>query len=125
MIRWTSLTAFVAAGALAACDRPSGPVGPADALDDRSTFAVVDAAAPVADALSRVVPALGESAVSTLGPALGALETAVEHADLPAVQRASIAAEMAIAKYDAATSGQNAADVEAIRLAVAAVRTTN
>lgn len=117
MKRWTSLTALAAAGALAACDPSTGPAGPATANGHADTLAVRDVTAPVADALGRVVPTLGDDAAS-LGTALRALVFALERADVPAVQRAGAAATLAINEYDATTDGRDAAEVEVIRLAV-------
>src|SRR5262245_9438657 len=98
MTRWTSWTALVAAGALAACDRPNGPAGPAEIAGRRDSNAVATAAAPLTDAIVRVLPALGADATSSLGPALGMLVDAVERADVPAVQRATVTAITVLAK---------------------------
>ena len=125
MFRWTSLTALVAAGALAACDRPGGPAGPSETLDRRDSFAASTATAPLNDAIARVLPTLGTTATSSLGPVLRTLITAVERADVSAVQRASAAAAAALAKYDSETQRRHAAEVEVIHLAVNAALTGN
>jgi hypothetical protein len=87
-------------------------------LDRRDSVAVSAATAPLNDAIVRVLPALGTDATSSLGTVLRTLTTAVERADVPAVQRASAAAAAALATYDSETEGRNAAEVEVIHLAV-------
>jgi hypothetical protein len=77
------------------------------------------------DAIVRVLPALGTDATSSLGPILRTLISAVERADVPAVQRASAAAAAALTMDDSETQGRNAAEVEVVHLAVKAALLIN
>ena len=119
-------TAFLLAAALGACsDDQAGPLAP-DTF--APTVAVTAATAPAAqlsrDAVVRLLPALNKDAATPVGNALRALDArlADSKATLAARDRSLKVVENTLAQFTP-TGRTDAADLDAMRLTVADVRT--
>jgi hypothetical protein len=125
--RLTALATALALGAvLGACtDDQAGPLAP-DSF--APTTAIGAATAPAAqlsaDAVARLLPALGKDAATPLGRALRELDAKLADAKAtPAARERSLrVVENTLAQF-AAAGRADAADLDAMRLAVADVRT--
>jgi len=119
----TSVGALVLAACLCACDLPADPLGPGEGSDSATGLIAKSALLPAVqraaldDLLTRVLPGLGESA-APLHQALRNLASAQEN-DQP---EAAASAQAALATYTALNHGQNAAELDVIRLTIAAAQ---
>jgi hypothetical protein len=109
---------------LAGCSPNDDSLGP-QAPGNGSPAPVATARSPLAlaaldDALYRLIPHLAGPEAETLSSAIRGLATALESAQGPAIRRAADSARSVISQSEAAGRWHAAADLDAIRLAIAA-----
>lgn len=128
-----ALTTLMLPIGIAACgDAPtaarpaaSAAQAPPSALAALSDARMLDLAAAVADARSRLLPALGgEGAEADLRTALGRLDERLAAEDAAGVLEASAAVDAALSALAARDGGGIVAELDAVRLTLTEVRTS-
>jgi len=119
-------TALLLAATLGACsDDEPGPLAPEESVPSAAVGAGTSPAAQLSnDAVTRLLPALNKDALAPVGNALRELDAklADSKATLAARDRSLKVVDNALAQYTA-TDRADAADLDAMRLAVADIRT--
>ena len=119
-------TALLLAATLGACsDDEPGPLAPEESVPSAAVGAGTSPAAQLSsDAVGRLLPALNKDALAPVGNALRELDAklADSKATLAARDRSLKVVDNALAQFTA-TDRADAADLDAMRLAVADIRT--